>query len=402
VFWQDKRVLITGINGFIGSHLTANLSHLGAEIYGFGRKKSIVKGKNQFSPVRQYYAGTIDDNESIAHAITDCEPEIIFHLAAQSSVADSFRDPEKTCLANCLGTSNLLQAVHRPEIDPVIVFAGSSDEYGLVFSSASQYHEYVDEYGEADDPPVTIPEIPIPENNPLRPLSPYAVSKVYGDLLMRNFHKTYGMKSVVCRSFNVEGAGRGDQYVTSVIAQQVAEIQKGNSRMITIGNINPVRDFSHVCDVVRGYLTLAEKGRPGNAYNLGSMRGVSIASYLLTCLTKAGYPVDEIRTEKGDVIIPDPLAEVTTRFSGSSLAMTSLDLKIISGEVSFSLEDKGISVNSGDKKVNIHFDPGKFRPADIPVLIADTRKISKIGYKPKNSFQYIVREQLQSYQSVSD
>lgn len=396
--WQEKKVLITGINGFLGSNISSSLADQGAQIYGFGRKKPLFKKKDHNNTFPQYFAGNIDNQDSIADAIESCEPDIIFHLAAQSSVANSFEDPAKTCLTNCLGTSNLLEAVTRLEVDPVIVFAGSSDEYGLVFSTIDQYNTHIEEYGEIDQPPVKIPEIPITEDNPFRPQSPYAISKIYGDLLMRNYQKTYGIKTVVCRSFNVEGAGRGDQYVTSVITQQVAELQKGNTNTISIGNINPVRDFSHVNDVVKGYQILAEKGSPGNAYNLGSMRGVSIASYLFTCLETAGYPIDAIITEKSKRVVSDPLSTETTQLFGIPLPVSKIDKGIIHGEISFSLADGGIIALSGNKKIKIKFNTEKFRPADIPILIADASKISKIGYHPSYSLLDIIRDQLRFYQ----
>ena len=399
MFWKDKRVLITGINGFVGRNIEDSLTRQGARVSGFGRSKPAREDGGHDGKSSQFVSGTIDNKESISNAILTCEPDVIFHLAAQSSVADSFKNPANTCLTNCLGTSNLLEAVRRLHPDPVIVFAGSSDEYGLVFSTKEQYNKYPDDFGEIEPLPVKIPEIPISENNPLRPLSPYAVSKVYGDLLMRNYHQTYGIKTVVCRSFNVEGAGRGDQYVTSIIAKQVAGLKEGDTNTITIGNINPIRDFSHIQDIVNGYSILAERGRPGNVYNLGSMRGISIATYLLTCLEIAGYHIDKIAKERGKRALPEPLREERSSILGTPLKMSSLDKKIIEGEVSFSLSDGGFVAYSGENQIKIQFDAERFRPVDIPVLIADTRKISKIGYQPTHSLPDIIKEQLRFYQA---
>ncbi|HWQ66604.1 MAG TPA: GDP-mannose 4,6-dehydratase [Methanospirillum sp.] len=400
MFWQDKRVLITGINGFLGRNLAEGLTRQGAQIYGFGRSTSKQGDRDHSDNSTQFFLGNIDVEESVRNGISSSEPDIIFHLAAQSSVADSFQDPSKTCLTNCLGTSNLLEAVCRLKDDPVIVFAGSSDEYGLVFSTKDQYNQYVQEHGEPDYPPSNIPEIPISENNPLRPLSPYAVSKVYGDLLMKNYHQTHGVKTVVCRSFNVEGAGRGDQYVTSVIAKQVAGLQSGHINKVIIGNINPIRDFSHVQDIVSGYQILAERGRTGNAYNLGSMRGVSIATYLLTCLEIAGHQIDKIETQHGDITLSMPLSEVSSSIFGTPLPMSNLDKSIIEGNISFSQSNRGIIVYSRDTQIEIHFDPNKFRPVDIPILIADARKVSKIGYQPVCSLRNIIQDQLTYYRQA--
>jgi GDPmannose 4,6-dehydratase len=398
VFWQDKRVLITGINGFLGRNLAESLSRQGAQISGFVR--NTPRGdKNHSDTSIHFIVGNIDDEESVCSGVSACEPDVIFHLAAQSSVASSFHEPAQTCLTNCLGTSNILEAVRKINTEPVVVFAGSSDEYGLVFSTDEQYTNHIQKFGEPDNPPTQIPEIPISENNPLRPSSPYAVSKVYGDLLMKNYHQTYGIKTVVCRSFNVEGAGRGNQFVTSVIAKQVVDLHKGHVKTIRIGNINPIRDFSHVSDVIEGYRILAERGRPGNTYNLGSMKGVSVASYLLTCLDTAGFPVQRIETLHNGKILSEPLKEDTTPISGFSIKMSELDKKIVQGDFSFSPSDRGIVAYSNGAQINIEFDVKKFRPADIPILIADTRKISQIGYQPRHSIRDIIADQLTFYQN---
>ncbi len=401
MFWQDKRILITGINGFLGRNIEKNLTRQGAEIFGFGRNNPIRGDQIHTDNSTQFILGNIDVEESIFNGVSACEPDVIFHLAAQSSVAASFQEPAKTCLTNCLGTSNLLEAVCRSKSDPTVVFAGSSDEYGQVFSSTDQYNTYIHNFGEIEQPPAKIPEIPISESNPLRPLSPYAVSKVYGDLLMKNYHQTSGIKTVVCRSFNVEGAGRGDQYVTSVIAKQVTELQSGYTNKITIGNINPIRDFSHVHDIIDGYQILAEHGRAGNVYNLGSMRGVSIATYLLTCLEIAGYQIDRIETEGNDKVLSEPLREESSSIFGTPIHMTYLDKKIIQGDISFSLSDDGVVAFSGEKQIKIQFDSNRYRPVDIPILIADTSKISKIGYHPKYLLRDIILDQLTFYKTAS-
>ncbi len=397
MFWQDKRVLITGIKGFLGRNLEKSLSEKGTLVFGFGRKNHATEVQDQENNFHRFISGDIANETSISEGISTSEPDVIFHLAAQSSVAASFQHPSQTCQTNCLGTSNLLEAVCKSKIDPVIIFAGSSDEYGLVFSTPEQYESYKQENGEPDNLPSKIPEIPISETNPLRPLSPYAISKVYGDLMMRNYHRTQGMKTIVCRSFNVEGAGRGDQFVTSVISKQVSELDHKPNNNISIGNINPIRDFSHVDDIVNGYQLLAESGHRGNVYNLGSMRGVSIATYLLTCLEAIGNPIEKITIGKNENILHDPLNEETTSIFGSPLKMSRLDKSLIQKEVSFSPSDIGFVAFAGKDKYVIEFDPNKFRPADIPILIADTSKISKLGYKPIFSHKDIIEDQLKFY-----
>jgi len=143
---------------------------------------------------------------------------------------------------NCIGTLNLLETVRIKDSDAVIVFAGSSEEYGLVISSEKQY-ERIKASGRTVFPePEKIPELPIKETNPLRPMSPYAVSKVYGDHLFRNYYHSYGLKTIVSRAFNHEGAGRGKMFVTSNIALQVMKLKFGETDKIKIGNVNAFRD----------------------------------------------------------------------------------------------------------------------------------------------------------------
>jgi len=146
---------------------------------------------------------------------------------------------------------------------------------------------------------IKIPELPIKETNPLRPMSPYAVSKVYGDYLMRNYYHSYGLDTVVSRAFNHEGAGRGLMFVTSVITSQIMKLKLGETDKITIGNINAFRDWSHVNDINNGYLLLAEKGSAGEVYNQGSMRTNSVLSYILIGLEEAGWKIDNIKTFNG-------------------------------------------------------------------------------------------------------
>ncbi|HNY35141.1 MAG TPA: GDP-mannose 4,6-dehydratase, partial [Methanothrix soehngenii] len=228
----------------------------------------------------QLIEGDLESISSIGSAITASEPDVIFHLAAQSFVPRSFADPNETMLCNCWGTSNLLEAVRIKGVDPVVVFAGSSEEYGLVFSSEEQQRQALAKYGTIFPEPERMPEVPIAEKNPLRPMSPYAVSKVYGDHLIRNYWHSYGVRTVVSRAFNHEGAGRGNMFVTSVITNQVMKLKFGESDSITIGNVNAARDWSHISDIIRGYLILALKGSYGNVYNQGSMRTNTVMGYL--------------------------------------------------------------------------------------------------------------------------
>ena len=207
--WQDKNVLITGISGFVGAYLAERLIKEGSNVYGLVRRRTDgsiptnIKNhgiENDFTQI----TGDLTDISSVANAIDKSEPDYIFHLAAQSFVPQSFDNPTDTEQNNSQGTNNLLEAMRIKDCDARMVFAGSSEEYGLVISSKDQYNAALKQYGSIfpDIKEGITHELPISETNPLRPMSPYAVSKVYGDFLTRNYYHSYGLDTVVSRSFN--------------------------------------------------------------------------------------------------------------------------------------------------------------------------------------------------------
>ncbi|MDF0591963.1 GDP-mannose 4,6-dehydratase, partial [Candidatus Methanocrinis natronophilus] len=377
--FDDRRVLITGISGFVGSKMAKRLVDEGAKVYGLQRRRADgvlphnLKRQGVGSQVK-LLEGDLEEISSIGAALTESEPDFVFHLAAQSFVPRSFERPLETEAANCRGTANLLEAIRIKEVDPVVVFAGSSEEYGLVISSEDQHQMAVDKYGPLFPEPEVIPEVPIKETNPLRPMSPYAVSKVYGDYLMRNYFHSYGVKAVVSRAFNHEGAGRGMMFVTSVATIQVMKLKLGEAEKIRIGNVNAFRDWSHVDDIIDGYFLLAEKGRSGDVYNQGSMRTNSVLSYILLSLEAAGYPVDGIETFRGEKAVEGPTEPDGSEIFGSKFPKTKIDGMLLRGEVEFGAEDGGIVASSGSDRIAIEFDPERFRPAEVPILFSDTSK----------------------------
>jgi GDPmannose 4,6-dehydratase len=300
-------------------------------------------------------------------------------------------------LCNCGGTSNLLEAIRIKDADPIVVFAGSSEEYGLVLSSEEQHKKALERYGTIFPAPELMPEVPIAETNPLRPMSPYAVSKVYGDFLMRNYWYSYGVKTLISRAFNHEGAGRGNMFVTSVITNQVMKLKFGESDSITIGNVNAFRDWSHVSDIINGYILLAEKGKYGDVFNQGSMRTNSVMSYLLMSLEEAGYPVSKIETFKGEKVIAQPNEPDNSPIFGLNFEKTKVDGMILRGELEFNIEDGGVIAHSGEKSVRIIFNPERFRPAEVPILLSDTKKIEALGFKKEHTVRDIIRDQLDHY-----
>lgn len=343
--------------------------------------------------------GDLENISSLGSALSVSRPDIVFHLGAQSFVPRSFIDPLETMSGNCGGTANLLEAIRIKDMDPVVVFAGSSEEYGLVISSKDQYKRALEKYGTVFPEPQMIPEVPISEANPLRPMSPYAVSKVYGDFLMRNYWHSYGIKTVVSRAFNHEGAGRGIMFVTSVATSQVMKLKLGETDSITIGNVNAFRDWSHVSDIADGYMLLAENGKYGEVYNQGSMRTNSVLSYLLMSLAEAGYPVSKIETLKGDKVVEDPIASDTKEIFGISFEKTKVDDMMLRGNLEFTLEDGGIVAYADSERIKIAFDPNRFRPAEVPILLSDTTKIENLGFNAKCSLKDVVNDQLNHYLS---
>jgi GDPmannose 4,6-dehydratase len=243
-------------------------------------------------------------------------------------------------------------------------------------------------------PEPDIPEIPIKETNPLRPMSPYAVSKVFGDHLTRNYFHTYGVKTVVSRAFNHEGAGRGLMFVTAVITRQIANLSKDRLSPIEIGNVNSFRDWSHVNDVVRGYAILAERGRYGDVYNQGTMKTTSVLSYLLMSIEKAGYRISSIESFHGDKKIQDPQAPDDSPMFGIAFRKTKLDQIFLSGELEYTLQDEGIRVRTDRGTIPVRFDTTRFRPSEVPILLADIRKIQDIGFFPECTVEDIIRDQL--------
>jgi GDP-4-dehydro-6-deoxy-D-mannose reductase len=257
-YWQGKRVLVTGISGFAGSHLAESLVDLGCEVHGTTRKAT----KHLREKITLHEAD-ITSSERVISLFEQVRPNIVFHLAAESFVPTSFNNPVKVARTNIEGTINVFEAGRRLDqgIEALQV-ACSSEQYGLVHPS----------------------EVPITEENPFRPRSLYGVTKCAAEKTAWYYWNTYQVPSIITRAFNHEGPRRGDQFFTSVVHKQVAEVIKGLRKEIVIGNPNAIRDFTHVKDTVNAYLLCCEKAKKGEVYNVCSGKGISIADYLF--LTK--------------------------------------------------------------------------------------------------------------------
>ncbi len=407
--FSNKRILITGVSGFVGSHLAKYLLDNGNEVYGLVRRRADGSKPKNLINLKIYdevhiVEGDVLDITNIGSALETAKPDIVFHLAAQSFIPASFENPLATLMTNSLGTANLLESIRLKNLDPTVLFAGSSEEYGLVFSCKLQYNRALKKYGRMVRSPTRIPELPINEENPLRPQSPYAISKVQADYLMRGYHNMYGLKAIVSRGFNTEGAGRGNMFVTSTIASQVMKLKLKEGNRIAIGNVNAFRDWSHVNDIVEGYCLLAEKGNPGEVYNQGSMRTNSILTYILLALENAGWRVEKIEcmNETDGKVVVDPLRRNDDEIFGLRFDKTNVDQLLLTHELEFVLEDEGILVHTEKGEIPIQFDSRRFRPAEVPILLSDTRKVQQLGFKITYKLVDIIKDQLNFYLKASE
>lgn len=254
------RVLITGITGFVGSHLADYcLTKPDVEVYGTIRWRSKRDNICHIEDKINLHECDIKDAVSVQNMLKKVKPHYIFHLAAQSFVPTSWHAPAETLSTNIIGEVNLFEAVRDLGLDPIIQVAGSSEEYGLAYEN----------------------ELPITEENPLRPLSPYAVSKIAQDFLGYQYYKSYGIRVIRTRAFNHTGPRRGKVFVVSTFAKQIAEIEaKIKEPVIKVGNLKSKRDFTDVRDIVKAYWLAVENCEPGEVYNISSGKAVSIEEIL--------------------------------------------------------------------------------------------------------------------------
>ncbi len=282
------KALITGITGFAGSHLAEYLlehqPHV--EVFGTRRWRSPLDNIQGIIDRVELVECDLRDYNSVLLALEKVQPDYIFHLAAQSFVPTSWTAPTETLDTNIAGQTNIFEAVRRLGLDPVIQIACSSEEYGLVHPD----------------------ETPILETNPLRPLSPYAVSKMGQDFLGYQYFMSYGLKAIRTRGFNHTGPRRGEVFVTSNFAKQLARIAAGlDEPVMHVGNLTAIRDFTDVRDTVRAYWLAVTKGKPGEVYNICTGNGITIQELLDRLIALSGVEVevreDPARMRPSDVEI---------------------------------------------------------------------------------------------------
>ena len=311
-----RRVLITGVTGFAGSHLVDYLlTRNDCEIHGIWRWRSRTENIEHLKPGdMQLHECDLRDATSTFDTVAKVKPDWIFHLAAQSFVPTSWVAPTESLTTNILAQVNLFEAVRRLKLGCRIQLACSSEEYGMVLPD----------------------EVPIRETNPLRPLSPYAVSKVTQDMLGYQYWMSWRVDSVRTRGFNHEGPRRGPVFVASDFAKQIAEIEKGQRpSVVSVGNLEAQRDFTDVRDMVRAYWLALEKCEPGEVYNICSGRAWSIREVL------------------------DLLLSMSTA------------------------------------KIEVRQDPARLRPSDVPILLGDRTKFTGVtGWEPTIPFEQTLRDML--------
>jgi GDP-4-dehydro-6-deoxy-D-mannose reductase len=263
------KALITGISGFVGSHLAEYLlAHTDWQVAGtvYGPYRNI----RELCGRLELYPAELSRLPVVEFVLDQARPDVIFHLAAMAVTGRSWRDPAMTLQINVGMQANILQALVNLGLRCRVIVIGSSEEYGAALAS----------------------DRPIDEETPFRPLNPYAVSKVAQDMLGLQYHLSHGLDTVRVRPFNHIGPRQGLGFVVPDFASQVARIEAGlQDPVLRVGNLEAQRDFTDVRDVVRAYYLLACQGRSGDVYNVGSGRAHAIQEILYCLCARSVVPI---------------------------------------------------------------------------------------------------------------
>ena len=313
---NQKRALIIGAAGFVGAYLIEELlRETDWDLHVTKIPRESIENKDV-----SVHDLDIMDPQQVENILNETKPDFIFHLAAQSSVALSWKNPNLTVDINIKGTINFLETIKNSALRPRILLIGSGEEYGLV---------------EQD-------EIPIKETNPLRPGNFYAITKATQNMIGKLYFQAYGLDILMVRAFNHIGPRQAELFVVSDFCKQVAQIEAGKQiPTINVGNLDAQRDFTDVRDVVRAYRLLINKGTSGELYNVGSGKALRISDIL---------------------------------------------------EKILSLSDKTIEVVQ---------DPNKYRPIDIPIIVADITKIVRdVAWQPRIGLETTLVETLSYWRNL--
>lgn len=311
---MDKRILITGVSGFVGYHLLSEYNNSGYknEVLGVDLMEPAfdIGANNSFKKINLLNELKLND------LISDFKPDYVIHLASFSKVSESWKSPIESFKNNTNIFLNLIEAIRQNCPTSKLLSIGSSEEYGVVEAK----------------------QLPLKENNELNPNSPYSVARVSQEWMSKVYAKGYGIDVIITRSFNHYGIMQQDNFVLPSIVKQLCEIKKDKkSAVISVGNIEVVRDFIHVKDVVAAYLHLLKNGKSGEVYNICTGRGVSLREVIN--------------------IISDKL-ELTPEI-------------LINKEL--------------------------YRPNDNPIIIGDNTKLRSIGWSPKITLEEGLEELINFY-----
>lgn len=245
------RILITGSNGFVAQHLRQAIEQ-DYDVYGVDIKAG----------------DDIRDYECVRRVIDTVRPDKIFHLAALTYVPESFLDAKRAIEINTLGSLNILEAVRHLGLKTKIHMAGTSEEYGDTKDATE----------------------PITETSAPNPLSPYAIAKLAMDHLGQFYARAYNMNVVITRAFNHCGPGRGEEFAESAFAKQIVEIERGERRILRHGNLESVRNYTDVCDIVQAYIKAVDL--PSGVYNICSEQNVTMQEVLDLLISNARTPIE--------------------------------------------------------------------------------------------------------------
>lgn len=315
-----KKALITGITGFAGSFLAESLIATGEyEVLGTNLSDNSLRNIESIKDKLNIKKIDLQDFDSVKNYINEEKPDVVFHLAALASAADSFKKPSEYINNNIDAQINLLEAIRAANITPRILIVSSAEVYG----------------------DVSVSDLPIDEETPIRPVNPYAVSKVAQDFLGLQYFLSYKLPIIRVRPFNHIGPRQAPSFVVASFAKKIVDIEKGKTEpVLLVGNLNAKRDFTDVRDMANAYIEIIEKGEPGEVYNIGSGRSTQISD-------------------------------------------------ILEKMMSFS-----------DKKIQVEPDENLFRPIDVPELVCDNSKLKNVtNWEPVIPLDQTLKETLEYWRS---